>query len=162
MLLGPLVPEFSGWNPMPKLFAALYRRLSIIHSGEREKGNMFKAIISLILVGIFLYLTVTAIQRFMEAGEDVEQTKKESRQAQQEADQARLEFEQTADEYIQAENERNTRIAKAQERLDQAQSNFEEVQRKYSAEVAQRTSEGCVPKEYSSGGHVNTWSCPAP
>jgi predicted Co/Zn/Cd cation transporter (cation efflux family) len=37
---------------------------------------MLKAIISLILVGIFLYLTITAIQGLMEAGEEVDRTEK--------------------------------------------------------------------------------------
>lgn len=74
---------------------------------------MLKVVISLILVGIFLYFTITSIQRLIESGEEVERTKREAEQAQREAVQSQQELEQTVNEYIQAENERNTRIARA-------------------------------------------------
>lgn len=112
------------------------------------------------MVGIFLYLTITAVQRLMEAGEEVERTEKVAQQAQQEADQATQEFEQTANEYLKAEEERNQRIGNAIERLETAQSDVNELDKQYAADVAQRTAEGCTAKQFDQFGHVVLWSCP--
>ena len=44
---------------------------------------------------IFLYLTITSIQRLIQAGEEVEQAEKEVQQAEKEYTQARKEFDNT-------------------------------------------------------------------
>jgi uncharacterized protein YPO0396 len=80
--------------------------------------------------------------------------------SQQEADQAKQEFEQTANEYIKAENERNQRIGNAIEEVEKAQSELNELDRRYAADVAQRTAEGCTAKQFDQFGHVTLWSCP--
>jgi F0F1-type ATP synthase membrane subunit b/b' len=148
--------------PYVKLGAACYGCVFTIFGkpNSEEKGIMLKAIISLILVDIFLYLIITAIQRYMTANEEVEQAEKAALRSQQEADQAIQEFEQTANEYIKVENERNQRIGNAIEEVEKAQSELNELDRQYAADVAQRTAEGCTAKQFDQFGHVTLWSCP--
>jgi uncharacterized protein YoxC len=119
-----------------------------------------KAIISIVLVGIFLYLTITAIQRYLAANEEVDKALKEVQIASEESYQSQQELAQTANEYIQAENERNQRIGNAIEDVEKAQSELNELDRRYAADVAQRTGEGCIAKQFDQFGHVTLWSCP--